>query len=297
MRCVRFSMALTQFAVLRDSLQTTRFSTLASFMVLLYDQVLTFEDEVTFVWRFPWSFGKILFLWNRYACIVSLGFMTGVIFQGQLPSSFCSGALHARPALRTLQHVSVEVLLSGHIYAMYDRNKKVLVFVILLFIMDKVAQFVFVYDASLLSHHKGKHPAQLGQILGCFSYQESDVSPVGLISVPLFVYVLCLTMLTLYKAWVIYRRGDRYPLLMVILRDSIYYYVSFLLVAILNVYFRVFSTNGTTEFANGWIWAIPVTMASRLFLDARKRCYRNESIALTRVSSIVFSASQPGLEA
>ncbi|KAF8522911.1 hypothetical protein BU17DRAFT_64112 [Hysterangium stoloniferum] len=196
-------MALTKFAVLRDSLQTTRFSTLASLIVLLYDQALTFDDE------------------NRYASIASLGFSTTVLFQGQLPPSLqryapWEASLKVFPMqislLQTrLINTPILVLLSGHfnlgieIYALYDRNKRVLVFVILLFIADKAVQFVFVYGAT---HHS----------------KDNAV---------------------LYKAWVIYRRGDRYPLLIVILRDT------FLLVATLNFYFRVFAASGASEYANG----------------------------------------------
>lgn len=41
-------------------------------VILLYDHVLTFVDEVRLVWRAPRSFPKYAFLFNRYLVLACL---------------------------------------------------------------------------------------------------------------------------------------------------------------------------------------------------------------------------------
>ncbi|KAJ6549948.1 hypothetical protein B0H19DRAFT_1264821 [Mycena capillaripes] len=45
---------------------TTRYVSVAGFVVLLYDHLLTLDDEVEFVWKAPKSLEKVLFLLLRY---------------------------------------------------------------------------------------------------------------------------------------------------------------------------------------------------------------------------------------
>ncbi|KIJ47922.1 hypothetical protein M422DRAFT_248504 [Sphaerobolus stellatus SS14] len=61
-------------AFILENVQHVRMLTLASLCFLLYDWVLTFDAEVTYVWKSRWSFGKFLFLFNRYGGIIECGF-------------------------------------------------------------------------------------------------------------------------------------------------------------------------------------------------------------------------------
>ena len=52
-----------------------RGSTAVGLIVLLYDHVLTFFDEVRLIWRAPASYPKYAFLFNRYlvlACLITI---------------------------------------------------------------------------------------------------------------------------------------------------------------------------------------------------------------------------------
>ncbi|KAF8526775.1 hypothetical protein JB92DRAFT_1033951 [Gautieria morchelliformis] len=43
-------------------LTTAKSSLVAAFTYLSYDHVITFDTEIAYVWKTPWSFGKGLFI-------------------------------------------------------------------------------------------------------------------------------------------------------------------------------------------------------------------------------------------
>ncbi|KLO12767.1 hypothetical protein SCHPADRAFT_400011 [Schizopora paradoxa] len=47
-------------------IQNTRYSELSSSAIIVYDHLITFDQEVEHVWNAPWTIGKTLFLINRY---------------------------------------------------------------------------------------------------------------------------------------------------------------------------------------------------------------------------------------
>ncbi|KAI0065057.1 hypothetical protein BV25DRAFT_127093 [Artomyces pyxidatus] len=46
--------------------QKSRYAGVSSSVIILYDHVLTLDQEVQFIWKEPWSMGKVLFLASRY---------------------------------------------------------------------------------------------------------------------------------------------------------------------------------------------------------------------------------------
>ncbi|KAF7344850.1 hypothetical protein MVEN_01646700 [Mycena venus] len=54
----------------------TRYISAAGFVVLLYDHLLTFDDEVEYIWKAPATMEKFLFLFLRYMVLVFLTVQT-----------------------------------------------------------------------------------------------------------------------------------------------------------------------------------------------------------------------------
>ena len=53
--------------------------------ILVYDYLLTFGDEVQYIWRRPISNIKVLYIVLRYSVLVA----ELVYFQGEIPTSIC----------------------------------------------------------------------------------------------------------------------------------------------------------------------------------------------------------------
>ncbi|EJC98760.1 uncharacterized protein FOMMEDRAFT_170961 [Fomitiporia mediterranea MF3/22] len=59
-----------------NSLQISAHIDTACFALLIYDYLLTFEDERTLIWQSEWSFAKIVFLITRYFPAIDLSMTT-----------------------------------------------------------------------------------------------------------------------------------------------------------------------------------------------------------------------------
>ncbi|KAF8591654.1 hypothetical protein K439DRAFT_778639 [Ramaria rubella] len=66
--------------VLISAVTTTKYSMVASLTFLVYDYLLNFDVELEFVWKLRWSFGKMLYLFNRYFAPVALSVNMIVFF-------------------------------------------------------------------------------------------------------------------------------------------------------------------------------------------------------------------------
>ncbi|PBK61621.1 hypothetical protein ARMSODRAFT_1025539 [Armillaria solidipes] len=95
-------------AGLRD-VRSTRCAALASGVIVLFDHLITLDDEVELIWRSHWSIGKMLFIINRYYTLSSVIFNCYGLFMTSLSDS--SSEFHAdrllAAAQRTLPGTSV----------------------------------------------------------------------------------------------------------------------------------------------------------------------------------------------
>ncbi|OJA16639.1 hypothetical protein AZE42_04038 [Rhizopogon vesiculosus] len=91
-------MADSAFSLTVSELQNYRASQyvgVAGLVVLLWDHLLTFNDEVRLIWRAPLSIPKLLFLFNRYAVpisLIALTYATSGLSDDTLPDSNFSSA-------------------------------------------------------------------------------------------------------------------------------------------------------------------------------------------------------------
>ncbi|EJC98761.1 uncharacterized protein FOMMEDRAFT_161594 [Fomitiporia mediterranea MF3/22] len=71
-----------------DSIKGLQISThinIACFGLLIYDYLLTFEDERTLIWQSEWSFPKVVFLITRYFPVIDLSMTISYYFKSLTP--------------------------------------------------------------------------------------------------------------------------------------------------------------------------------------------------------------------
>ncbi|KAF9560656.1 hypothetical protein CPC08DRAFT_818130 [Agrocybe pediades] len=64
------------------NVQSSRYAHLAAGSMIVYDQLITFDQEVNLIWRESFSIGKVLFLMIRYYALA----VTAFDFYGQYDS-------------------------------------------------------------------------------------------------------------------------------------------------------------------------------------------------------------------
>ncbi|KAF8485695.1 hypothetical protein JB92DRAFT_3025085 [Gautieria morchelliformis] len=238
-----------QLCLTLDPVTPTKYSTVASLAFLVYDHAITFDAEVANVWNRPGSFGKILFIWTRYFGLSSLIIaVTGTSFHGSLSAKYspypfsCSGFFWWEAISLNGLIVSVDVILMGRVYAVYNNNKRLIYGVAGVRLVTFVA--IIVIWALYL--------------------------PPGVTEI-----VLCACML--YKAWITYKYNYGSPLLKVLVVDRSAFIVVLIFAALLtNTLLFFIAPRGLVLIALGWEYAVACAMGSRLLLSMFKQASRQQ---------------------
>ncbi|KAF8582490.1 hypothetical protein K439DRAFT_1661809 [Ramaria rubella] len=262
---------MRSFTTSTAAVVNTKHSVAAALTFLIYDQFLTFDDEVEYVWRRPRSLGKALFIFNRYFALFSLIFEALVFFLGSLTNNVCQKFFYWEAVSTIVVIVSAEIILVARIYAVYDCNKCLLRFLMGL----GGAEFMTSLVAELISLPK-MPAATLPRQTGCYVLKVPSYTFIAWI--PALIVEATLLSLMLYKAWKLFGEGGRFPLLRLLIRDSILYFSTNIAILLLNCFIWAFNVNHEiiVEVVLGWAIAIPCAMVSRLLLNMRRRYYTEQ---------------------
>ncbi|KAF8834101.1 hypothetical protein BDN67DRAFT_1006190 [Paxillus ammoniavirescens] len=162
-----------------------------------FDYFCQLEDEVTFIWsRRDWSVGKVLFVLTRYIPFIIIPLILCAIFATNLDVHTCETLLYITTILEIVAITLSEVIFGLRAYAMWNRNRAVLVTYCCVAIVY-VAVVVFMFQSFLPSVTFGESP--IATISGC--YKTSGNSLVFATFVVIMLVEVVTTALTLYPAF------------------------------------------------------------------------------------------------
>ncbi|KAF8580632.1 hypothetical protein K439DRAFT_289992 [Ramaria rubella] len=99
--------------------------------------------------------------------------------------------------------------------------------------------------------------------------------------IPPLMFEAFLCFLMLYKAWTLYHGDLNDPLLRLIIRDSVLYFLTMFAVLLANCLFWALSSHvpfSLPDVAVNWSVAVPCALGSRLLLNIRERYFVKEEI-------------------
>jgi len=257
------------------SLTATRYSTFASLAFLVYDHVLTLHAEIEFVWRRAWSLGKVMFIFNRYFGLVVLAFSSIVHFYHfPLLSQFCMIYRAWAGIAVMLAVMSAEVILMARIYAVYDRSKRVLIILAVLYAINIASTAMIVF----LSPPGGVQlPPKV--LPGCFVVDRATSYLICWI--PAFTFETLLFSMMLYRGWRSLRGSLSSPLMNVVIRDSILYFIVIFTALFMDcLTWAISPQKFNVELSGCWTIASSCAFGSRLLLNIRERYF----VEQTRIS-------------
>ncbi|KAJ7124918.1 hypothetical protein C8R44DRAFT_126104 [Mycena epipterygia] len=122
---------------LLHSIQSTRLAAVGSATILVYDHLITIDQEIDLVWRKDWSFLKGVFIFHRYLGIV------------------CTFWFHWEMWGYTVVVLASELVLLLWISVLYNRKKHILGFLEVLFVAELISVVVILAKsfARLQSSH------------------------------------------------------------------------------------------------------------------------------------------------
>ncbi|KIK76210.1 hypothetical protein PAXRUDRAFT_18372 [Paxillus rubicundulus Ve08.2h10] len=195
-----------------------------------FDYFYQLEDEVTFVWsRRGWSVGKALFIPTRYIPFILIPLTLFGTFSTNINLDTCEGLLYFLVFLEVIAITLSEVIFGLRAYAMWDRNRAVLVMYCCV-ATAYIAAFAFILQSFLPSVTYAEAPLEI--ISGCYKTGGSTIVFASFVVIMLAEAVT--TTLTLYRAYHYFRHTPN-ALVQNMTSDGMYYCMSMFSMSVVNV--------------------------------------------------------------
>ncbi|KAJ7131507.1 hypothetical protein C8R43DRAFT_659575 [Mycena crocata] len=206
-------------------IQATRFAQLASSAIIIFDHVITLDEEVELIWKSSWSMGKVLFVINRYYTLISVIINNYALFSPSLTDSVSLRFFHWQGWTGLIACMIAEVILQMRLYALYFLNKKVLALMVATFIVSSATSAVIM--GTVLSGITA-HAHPLPGTTFCVPVGVSDYFFAFWLPIIGFESLLC--GLALYRGFQTFRAsGSLFQsgrhLVAILIRDSVFYFL------------------------------------------------------------------------
>ncbi|KAG0696334.1 hypothetical protein DFH29DRAFT_209326 [Suillus ampliporus] len=123
-----------------QNLRASQYVSAAGLVVLLWDHLLTFHDEVELIWRAPLSFPKLLFLFNRYVVPASLIVLT---YDITLSDSVCLTWFGVGVVVGMVSIGTSNFLVLLRLWVLWDRRTRLVLATLILFMLTQTTSLVF----------------------------------------------------------------------------------------------------------------------------------------------------------
>ncbi|KAF7332720.1 hypothetical protein MKEN_00155400 [Mycena kentingensis (nom. inval.)] len=259
---------------LRD-IETTRFAQLASSTIIVFDHLITLDEEINFIWGSSWSIGKTLFIINRYYTLASVALNTYGFFSPNLTNSVRLLFFHWQGWTGLVSCSIAQIILQMRIYAMYFLNKRILAVMVALFVCALTTASV-IMGRVLQGIHAIAHPLPGTSFTFC--------TPLGIpryffvFWVPLICFEVLLCAMALYRGLQTFRihgpnstlyQSGRH-LVSILVRDSVLYFLVMFATYFTSLLIWLIARPSLLEVPVSFSVAFSCTLCNRIILNVRQ---------------------------
>ncbi|KAJ7621124.1 hypothetical protein FB45DRAFT_135045 [Roridomyces roridus] len=249
-------------------LRTTRYTSAAGLVILLYDHVLTLPDEARFIWSANWSSGKILFLALRYLVpmimIIETIQLAG-ISAIELSDRVCQAWLTLSVLLGWFAIAINNWLVLLRLWVLWERNRAFMISSLLCFAIVQTATLVLAWiDVARMI--PTLYFAQAVNMCGF-----TAPAKLGVVWIPAVVYEF---MMILGIAWKIVTR----PQTLQLLRDDGYmFFLCLFGVGLTNAIVFLTARPSLLFVALFFTWCFTTTATCRMIISLRRSAARTDA--------------------
>jgi len=260
----------------------------------VYDILLTLDIEINLVWPAPLSVVKGLFLLNRYlipGVYLWVTYMLSGLANPNLDDTYCFNFFMIILMLQVLTNNCFGAsLILLRVYALYNRDKRILLTLSALLLLELSTAFGISVWASVYARDAGWIVfVPLFDTCAFTAY----VSWLWVVFPFMILYDVTVFVLILRKTWEhVSKTNSRTSLLSTLLIDGLWYFLVMLAGELLNLI--AFASFPSTLFLVGLniMWCINATMVSRIFLNLRNTASPQDWTQLT-----AFKQAEPSDDA
>ncbi|KAF8994599.1 hypothetical protein BDQ17DRAFT_1331078 [Cyathus striatus] len=243
-------------AMAAHQLQIGKFFQLASFVMLMYDHILTFPEEVERIWKRQISGASILFLLNRYITPLQFIVILDAFHDPRWSKAVCERFV-AFEGASTVAMIAIIMIL--RVYALWGRN-----WVILASLMVLWAAQIAISSAGLSTGFPVPLPPGF---TGCIFTGSDRIFPS--IWVAPLVTDSCIFILTIWRTRNYLKRSSSTPTMHVFVRDGALYFLAIFLANLMNTLTYFLAPEGLKAIGASFSQLITATMVSRLVLNLK----------------------------
>ncbi|KAG8702995.1 hypothetical protein FRC08_003128 [Ceratobasidium sp. 394] len=250
---------------------------IAGACVLVYDHILTFSDEVEYIWKQKLSTVSIMFLANRY--ITPLAVALDLYDKGGRASvishSFCFNWYYLETVWNILSFVVIHALVAMRVHAIWGKPRWLSVTLPILF-------FVYFASASVITLKFTIDAAPSVRFEPTIHVCFATLSPhVWTCWIPALLFESFLFVLTMLKAVEYSKKNIGTPVLYVLYRDGVIYFIVVCLCGAFNLLVWLLAPPSLAALPKYFLLAIIPAMGARLVLNLKgshRRCLLSTSL-------------------
>ncbi|KAG8714460.1 hypothetical protein FRC09_017588 [Ceratobasidium sp. 395] len=222
----------------------SRHFSFAGFVVLIYDHLLTFGDEVQLVWSQPTSVVSVIFLVNRYLApaVLAVDIYDKGGLTRNLSRDFCRLWVVIEGYLNLLLLAAIHVLMVMRVHALWGNQRKLRHVLVIAFTLYFVTSF------AILTADKSVPPLGTIKFEHLLLHACWTTIPRYLWSVwiPALILECIMFALTAVRAWQYSKDGMQIPIVKALYRDGFQYFIGIMcivyVVSIVGVVYRAPNT-------------------------------------------------------
>ncbi|KAI5118635.1 hypothetical protein M0805_000011 [Coniferiporia weirii] len=264
-----------------EAIRWTKMCNASAATLLLYDFVTTYDREVNLMWGAKFNIGKVIYFTIRYFTFFSVFFIliadkkTGISW---IRFNWMSGVIIG---------ILAELTLQLRVYAMYNRSKKMLLFLIVLFTGTFSAMYAI--SVKIMLKEKGFYFDFLDDFYICTPYSLPNFY--AEVWVPMLVHEAILFGLAIYKGLQSFRsRNSENPssrLTLFLVKDSAMYFVIVFATFIANELVWVFGKETLIEVPVSFAFTMGSIMSQRLLLNVREQYFIHATESFDATKAVI----------
>ncbi|KAI0042704.1 hypothetical protein FA95DRAFT_1564034 [Auriscalpium vulgare] len=246
--------------------RASAYLSVAGFVVLLYDFLLTFADEVEYIWKARTTLPKILFLINRYvvpAMLLGSTYAFSGIGHPHLTDQSCRALSGMGLYVGILSMANGNFIVLLRLWVLWERRVRLVAWTLYLFVLTVLSTFgIMTWVVLQMADNLFYSPVLNACILEKRLHTTALWIPGVLFEVMIFVT-------TWYNALNRPRVGNE-QLRYALYRDGIFYFLILMFLRISNLVLAITAPLSATLIGLFFIWSATTVTVSRLVLNLRR---------------------------
>ncbi|KAL5505052.1 hypothetical protein ACEPAH_7715 [Sanghuangporus vaninii] len=261
-------------------LTAAKMFSLACCVMLYFDILITFGDEVEKIWKQRFTFATVLWFMNRY--LSPLGYVVIIAsFHMDWPKSVCDRYVLYPEILKVFTAAAIGVIFILRLYSIYGGSMVVLVTFSVLLVAELVVKIWAFTDGTSVNLPPG--------LVGCILTGRGDSNDRFVFTwVAELAFDSIVFIATLSRTFIIYRRhrqGAAIPLIKIMMRDGIIYFLVIFVANVVTMVLFITLPPDLKAVNASFSTLITSLMVSRLILNLRNQAMRPRANVLSYPSS------------